>query len=73
MRTSACLRIVRMFRHGPLAAVQYLLALDPYAARVDRDARDIRLLAGECGLETAEEVLDLAEQYLAGIPIPAEV
>ena len=52
---------------------QYLLAMKVYAARVDRDADDIRILADLCDLHSAEAVLDLAEAYLAGIPIPAKV
>lgn len=52
---------------------QYLLAMKVYAARVDRDADDIRTLAELSGLRSAHEVLDLAERYLAGIPIPAKV
>ena len=52
---------------------QYLLAMKVYAARVDRDADDIRILADLCDLHSAESVLDLAEAYLAGIPIPAKV
>ena len=52
---------------------QYLLAMKVYAPRVDRDADDIRFLANLCGLRSAEAVLDLAEAYLAGIPIPAKV
>lgn len=52
---------------------QYLLAMKVYAARVDRDADDIRILADLCDLHTPEAVLDLAEAYLAGIPIPAKV
>jgi hypothetical protein len=40
---------------------------------VDRDADDIRILADLCDLHTADAVLDLAEAYLAGIPIPAKV
>jgi len=43
---------------------QYLLALKVAAARVDRDADDIRVLAAECGLTTAREVLDLTEQVI---------
>ncbi|MGB7982313.1 MAG: DUF6036 family nucleotidyltransferase [Candidatus Nanopelagicales bacterium] len=54
-------------------SAQYLLAMKVYAARVDRDADDIRTLAGISGLHSADEVLDLAERYLAGIPIPAKV
>jgi hypothetical protein len=52
---------------------QYLLAMKVYAARVDRDADDIRILADLCDLHTPEAVLDLAEAYLAGIPIRAKV
>jgi hypothetical protein len=32
-----------------------------------------RLLAGICGITTAEGVLDVAERYLAGRPIPPKV
>jgi hypothetical protein len=52
---------------------EYLLAMKVYAARVDRDADDIRTLAELSGLRSAGEVLDLAERYLSGIPIPAKV
>jgi hypothetical protein len=52
---------------------QYLLAMKVYAARVDRDADDIRILAELSGLSSAEQVLDLAERYLTGIPVPAKV
>jgi hypothetical protein len=47
---------------------QYLLAMKVYAARVDRDPDNIRILADLCDLHSAEAVLDLA-----GIPIPAKV
>ncbi|MGI8936866.1 MAG: DUF6036 family nucleotidyltransferase [Iamia sp.] len=43
-----------------VASARYLLALKVAAARVDRDADDIRALAELCGLATAQEVLDLA-------------
>lgn len=43
-----------------VASARYLLALKVAAARVDRDADDIRALADICGLSTASEVLDLA-------------
>jgi hypothetical protein len=36
---------------------EYLLALKVFAARVDRDADDIRALAALCGAESAEDVL----------------
>lgn len=52
---------------------QYLLAMKVYAARVDRDADDIRTLARLSGLGSADEVLDLAERFLTGIPVPAKV
>lgn len=47
---------------------EYLLALKVAAARVDRDADDIRDIAGICGLVTAGEVLDVTE---TGHGIPA--
>lgn len=43
---------------------QYLLALKVAAARVDRDADDIRALATICGLTTAGEVLAITEQVM---------
>ena len=42
----------------------YLLALKVAAARVDRDADDIRLLAHFCGLNSAAQVLDVTEQII---------
>lgn len=42
----------------------YLLALKVAAARVDRDADDIRLLAHICGLNSAAQVLDVTEQII---------
>lgn len=38
---------------------EYLLALKVAAARVDRDADDIRFLAEVCGLHSAQAILDL--------------
>lgn len=52
---------------------QYLLAMKVYAARVDRDPDDLRLLASVCGVNTAQGVLDLAERFLSGRPIPPKV
>lgn len=43
---------------------EYLLALKVAAARVDRDADDIRVLAEVCGLDTAQQVLDLTERII---------
>ena len=43
---------------------QYLLALKVAAARVDRDADDIRDLAAICGLSSASEVLDLTARVI---------
>lgn len=40
---------------------RYLLALKVQAARIDRDQDDIRFLAKECGVSTADEVLAIAE------------
>jgi hypothetical protein len=42
------------------ASARYLLAMKVAAARVDRDLDDIKLLSRECGLSTAEEILDAA-------------
>jgi hypothetical protein len=47
-------------------SAQYLLALKVAAARVDRDADDIRLLAELCGLDSAEEVLALTDEMMGG-------
>jgi hypothetical protein len=47
-------------------SAQYLLALKVAAARVDRDADDIRLLAELCGLHSAEEVLALTDEVMGG-------
>lgn len=41
-----------------------LLALKVAAGRVDRDVDDIEFLANECGVTTAEEVLDLTVRTL---------
>ena len=43
---------------------RYLLALKVAAARVDRDADDIRALAEICGFMTASEVLDATVQVM---------
>jgi len=43
------------------ASPETLLALKVLAHRVGEDEEDLRLLAGELGLETAEEVLTIAE------------
>lgn len=45
---------------------EYLLALKVAAARVDRDADDIRYLAGLVGARTADDVLDLTERIMGG-------
>lgn len=47
-----------------VASPQYLLALKVAAARVDRDADDIRVLAKECGLTTADEILATTEKVM---------
>lgn len=41
-----------------VASAGYLLALKVAAARVDRDADDIEILAAACGLRSARQVLD---------------
>ncbi len=56
-----------------IPSAEYLLAMKVYAARVDRDPDDLKLLAQACGLSEAEEILDVAERYLAGRPVPAKV
>lgn len=43
---------------------EYLLALKVAAARVDRDADDIRTLAGMCGADTSEAVLAIVERIM---------
>lgn len=43
---------------------RYLLALKVAAARVDRDADDIRLLAHICGLHSSAQILDVTEQII---------
>lgn len=45
---------------------EYLLALKVAAARVERDADDIRTLARMCGARSADEVLAIAERVLGG-------
>ena len=47
-------------------SARYLLALKVAAARVDRDADDIRRLAEVCGVTTADEVLAITEQVMGG-------
>jgi hypothetical protein len=45
---------------------RYLLALKVFAARVDRDSDDIRVLADLCGAHTAREVLNITEEVMGG-------
>lgn len=45
---------------------RYLLALKVFAARVDRDSDDIRVLADLCGARTAHEVLNITEEVMGG-------
>ncbi len=45
---------------------EYLLALKVAAARVDRDADDIRSLADLCGARSADQVLEIVERILGG-------
>ena len=49
-------------------STRYLLALKVAAARIDRDADDIRVLADRLGLDTAAEVLAVTEQVMARRP-----
>lgn len=43
---------------------RYLLALKVQAARIDRDADDIAVLAQQCGATTAEGILDIAADVI---------
>lgn len=52
-----------------VASPQYLLALKVYAARVDRDADDIRFLAHLSDADTAEDVLAITERVMSGRPL----
>lgn len=47
-----------------VASARYLLALKVQAARIDRDTDDILALARECGVDTADEVLDIAAEII---------
>lgn len=49
---------------------RYLLALKVAAARVDRDVDDIAVLADACGVSTAREILDIAEQIVGRRHLP---
>jgi len=44
------------------ASPRFLLTMKLLAARVERDTEDIRILYRMCGLETAEDGMDLVEQ-----------
>ncbi|MBI1844247.1 MAG: hypothetical protein HYR89_06525 [Actinobacteria bacterium] len=46
-----------------VASPEYLLAMKVLAARMDRDADDIGLLADLCGLSTIKGVLDVVERF----------
>lgn len=57
-----------------VASPEYLLALKVAAARVDRDADDIRFLAEICGVSTPREILDLTERIIGPHrPLPGKV
>lgn len=47
-----------------------LLAMKVAAARTDRDAEDIRFLAGRLGLTTADAILDVAAAYFPPEQLP---
>lgn len=47
-----------------VASPRYLLALKVAAARVDRDADDIRRLAELCDARTPQDILDLTEEVI---------
>lgn len=46
-----------------VASTDYLLAMKVFASRIDRDDDDIRYLARQLGLTTAEEVLDVVARF----------
>ncbi len=56
------------------ASPEYLLALKVQASRIDRDADDIRLLAGLCDppARTAEDVLEIAERIVGAQRLSAK-
>ncbi len=54
-------------------STDYLLAMKVLASRIDRDDDDIRYLAHQLGLTTADEVLDVAAQFYPPDRIPAKV
>ncbi|MDT5027581.1 MAG: hypothetical protein QOE61_4007 [Micromonosporaceae bacterium] len=45
---------------------RYLLAMKPFAARVENDADDIAFLYRQLGLTTVEQGLDLVEEVYHG-------
>lgn len=52
------------------ASPRFLLAMKLLAARVERDTDDIKALYKMCGLETAEDGMDLVEQAYPAAIIP---
>lgn len=56
-----------------IASPRYLLAMKVMAARVERDEDDITTLADLCGLNSADEVLDVAEAAYPQLAIPPRV
>ncbi len=56
-----------------VASPRYLLALKVAAARVDRDSDDIQVLAGLCGLTSADEILQVTADVIGStMHIPAK-
>lgn len=49
--------------HVGVASAEYLFAMKAAAARLETDGADLRLLAGELGITTAAQALDLVERF----------
>lgn len=49
--------------HVGVASAEYLFAMKAAAARLETDGADLRLLAGELGITTTAQALDLVERF----------